>query len=66
MTTHRGKTVQPEIDRRRFDQAQRDLAKMQEEIAPFAKKRESESRRTSGTWRSTRSMLRESARRISR
>jgi hypothetical protein len=68
MSKTKSSTTPPaKLDRRRFDQAQQDLARMQDEIAPFIPKRESYRAACAGEmWRSTRSTLRESAARVSK
>jgi hypothetical protein len=47
------------INRKRFDVAERDLRKMEREIAPFAKRSGYTRQTTSGQWRETTSALKD-------
>jgi hypothetical protein len=60
MTGHAAQQATQDI-RQRFDRAQRDLAQIQEEIAPFVPKRSSDPIGPGGEWQSTSSLLREQA-----
>jgi hypothetical protein len=50
-----------QIDRKRLDGAERDLRRIQQEIAPFAKRRGYTRQTTLGQWRETASALKNAA-----